>query len=76
VLSGISIGWATVGLIDKDSGRALPSRQYRTVTNTEPSTRVAAQLLTQAANGGIKALDLDEAAQELAIFRNETKRKK
>ncbi|MFS2003902.1 hypothetical protein ACEN9F_09780 [Duganella sp. CT11-25] len=74
VLNGISIGWAVVGLVDKDSNKRLDTRQYNTFTNTEPSTPKASQLLAKAINKGIQQIDANVVAEDLANLRSNAKR--
>ena len=76
VLAGVSIGWAVVGIVDRDSNKRLNSRQYNTLANKEPSSPISMRLLATAVNNGIRQIDLNLAAKELAASRGEATRKK
>lgn len=73
VLSGVSVGWAEVAIVDQNNIRSDKSHASTKVDKTSASIDVANKLMVAAIRESIQGLDFQLAAREVAEYKRKVK---
>ncbi|QJW83749.1 hypothetical protein HK414_06160 [Ramlibacter terrae] len=73
VLSGVSVGWAEVSIVDQNNIRSDKSHASTKVDKTAGSIDAANKLMVDAIRESINGLDFQLAAREVAEYRRKAK---